>query len=247
MCWRETATILDFLRLLRARLARSKLGPLACRRPRIIGVQVPRLGGRVWLRSHSTDYGVLFEILGANAYRALDRVDHAQTILDLGANNGLVARWLLHRYPHARIVCVEPEPGNVDILRRNLAGFEHRAAVVAACIGDTERTVGLATTQGDWGYAMTDQPSGLTVPVVTMDRIIREHRLKRIDVMKCDIEGAEHEIFASARGWIGKIGFAVIECHDKHGEDLLPDGWEIVDRHGWWDRYGVETVAITPA
>lgn len=242
--WRETASPTDFVRLMRVRLANSKVGWLACPRPITAKVRVPVLGGDIWLRSHTSDVGVLCEQLAGHAYRALEDHDaDVRTIVDLGANTGLVARWLLARYPKARIVCVEPEPGNVDMLRRNLARFNGRAAIVPHCVGAIERTTRLESSTGEWGYAMTGDSGD--VEVTTMDRLVRNHDLDRIDVLKCDIEGAEREVFGDCAGWIDRVGFAVVECHGFQGEELLAPGWRLVERHGW-AAYDVETVALSP-
>jgi hypothetical protein len=56
-------------------------------------------------------------------------------------------------------------------------------------------------------------------------------------------------VFEDCAGWIDRVGFAVVECHDFPGEDILPDGWTISERHGW-AAMGIETVAlarVTPA
>jgi FkbM family methyltransferase len=240
--WRDTRTPLDFLRLMRVRLSLSKLGWLACPKPIVVQVDLESFGGPVWLRSHTTDISVLKEQLVSDGYRAIVRyASEPRTIVDLGANTGLVARWLAHRYPGARVICVEPEPNNLELLRRNADGAE----IVEACIGARERQVALATTTGSWGFSMTDEDDGET-PVITMDRLIAEHGLDRIDVLKCDIEGAEAELFEDAP-WMSRVGMAVVECHGFPAEEILPEGWRISEREGnpVFDRF--ETVTLLPA
>jgi FkbM family methyltransferase len=130
-------------------------------------------------------------------------------VIDLGANIGLSYRWLRSRYPRARFVCVEPDPGNLGLLRFN-AGED--CQVIAACIGGYERTVSLADDDGEWGYRMTDAGDG-TVPVLTMLSVLAQSGVGEIDVLKCDIEGAEAELFANCREWIGRVRTMVVECH----------------------------------
>jgi FkbM family methyltransferase len=241
---RETGSLRDFLKLMRVRLALSKgVGRLVCRRPILARVRVPSLGGDVWLRSHSSDIGVLAEQLVAGAYDAVrQHPGEVRTILDLGANTGLVARWLLTRFPDARIVCVEPEPGNAEVLRRNLSAVNGRAAVVAKCVGGTERRVSLATSSGEWGFAMTEGPGD--VEVTTMDRIIADHDLASIDLLKCDIEGAEREVFEASRSWIDTVRLAVVECHGFPASELLPT-WRVLE-HEKNPAYDTETVVLVP-
>jgi hypothetical protein len=150
---------------MRIRLSLSKLGPFTTPRPITTTIELRDLGP-VRLRSHSTDISVLSELLIGDEISALPNMPDATTVVDLGANIGLSYRWLRRRYPNASFVCVEPDPGNLEMLRRN-AGTD--CQVVAACVGGHERRVALTNGDGEWGYRMVDQ----------------------IDILKCDIEGAE--------------------------------------------------------
>jgi FkbM family methyltransferase len=145
-------------------------------------------------------------------------------IVDLGANIGLVDRWLLERYPEAEIVAVEPEPTNLEVLRTNVEGL--RVRVVGAAIGATERNVLLHTTTGEHGYTMVGDASPgsntVEVPVVRMDRVIGTG--DEIDLLKVDIEGAEAELFSDCAGWIHGVKLLLVECHGEYKvEDLLAD------------------------
>lgn len=206
-----------FLRIMRVRLSKSKVGWLVCPQPIEIRVTPTGFGGPVWLRSHTTDISVLGELVGSDAYGPLVRAmgtgdDRPRTIVDLGANTGLAARWIHASAPGARLVCVEPEPGNVAMLRRNLAE-EPTAVVVPACVGGRERLVSLATTNGEFGFAMHDDGEG-DVAVVTMERVLAEAGVDSVDILKCDIEGAELELFEDCSSWINGVRIAVVECHD---------------------------------
>jgi FkbM family methyltransferase len=240
--WRDARTPRDFLRLMQVRLSLSKVGWLVCPHRVVARVDMRSFGGPVWLRSHTTDISVLKEQLIGDAYGAIDR--HAETIgtvVDLGANTGLVARWLMHRHPAARMVCVEPDPGNLEVLERNVEGMP--AAVVRACIGATERRVSLTTNTGEWGYRMQDGSPNGAVSVVTMGNLIAEHGLHRIDVLKCDIEGAERELFANAP-WMDQVTMAVVECHGFPAEKVVPPGWRVAEREGNLKRPTFETVTL---
>src|SRR5580692_2650273 len=46
-----------------------------------------------------------------------------QTIIDAGANVGYVSVFLANKYPAARIIAVEMDPDNVEILRKNVRGY----------------------------------------------------------------------------------------------------------------------------
>jgi FkbM family methyltransferase len=193
---------------MRIRLSLSKLGPFTTPRPITTTIELRDLGP-VRLRSHSTDISVLSELLIGDEISALPNMPDATTVVDLGANIGLSYRWLRRRYPNASFVCVEPDPGNLEMLRRN-AGTD--CQVVAACVGGHERRVALTNGDGEWGYRMVDASDG-TVPVITIDRLLADQALDEIDILKCDIEGAELELFTDCRSWIRRVRAMVVECH----------------------------------
>jgi FkbM family methyltransferase len=212
---REATGLVDFWRVMRVRLSQSKLGPLVCPRPIVVDVGLRSLGRDVRLRSHTTDISVLGEVVIGRSYEvAADAAGDAQTVVDLGANIGLASRRLLERFPGARIVSVEPEPGNVAVLRHNLEAFADRASVIDACIAARARRVVLDRTTGrEDGYAMVDVASGADTDVVTMADVLTELGSDRIDLLKCDIEGAEAELFESSSEWISKVRILAVECH----------------------------------
>jgi FkbM family methyltransferase len=109
----------------------------------------------------------------------------------------------------------EPERGNLQILRRNLAEYGDQAAVIEAAVGGRERRVSLTTEHGEFGFRMVDldpvRENG-DVDVVIMETILAG-AAPTIDILKCDIEGAETEVFASCADWLPRVRLASVECH----------------------------------
>ncbi len=227
--WGESSSIADFLRIMRIRLAQSKAGPLACPTPCSVEVNLNDLGPGVHLRSHTTDISVLAELIVCDGYECI--VEHLKVeprvIIDLGANIGLAARWMLSRWPKANLVAVEPEPSNAVVLRKNLASLPQSTRIYEACIGATDRKAVLAGGAGEWGFQMMEADPSATqedvVEVITMDRILQNLDGGEIDLLKCDIEGTERELFATCADWINSVKLAVVECHDDFGVDDLAE------------------------
>jgi FkbM family methyltransferase len=213
--WHESKRIRDFIRVMRVRLSQSKVGPWVTPHPIVVAVDLRSLGDGIRLRSHTTDISVLAELVLGQSIGSLPAAPKAETVIDLGANTGLAYRWLRRRYPSARFVCVEPEPGNLKVLRANVASSDGSCKVIGACIGARERRVKLLAGDGEWGFRMADvdDPAAGDIYVTTMDRILAETGMVDIDVLKCDVEGAEAELFANCRSWIGRVRAMVVECH----------------------------------
>jgi FkbM family methyltransferase len=216
--WRASGSLRDFLTVLQVRLAQSKVGRLACPARRDVCVDLRDLGEDVHLRSHTTDISVLAELIVHDGYALV--LPHFEAppsrILDLGANIGLASRWFLARWPNARLAAVEPAAENFAVLRKNMAPFGDRARIFEACIGGERGHARLSMHGGAWEYRMSrdetsDDPS---VRVITMNDILNELGWPEIDLLKCDIEGAEAEVFAHCEAWIGRVRLAVVECHE---------------------------------
>jgi FkbM family methyltransferase len=219
----ETRSVYSLGRLMRIRLALSRVGPWACPQPCIRDVTLRSLGGPVRLRSHTTDISVLNELIVSNGYvAAAELIPSPATILDLGANTGLAARWFLNRWPHAQIVAVEPEPGNVEMLRANLASTS--AQVLPVAVGGWAREALLSTTHGEFSYTIVgaSNETAIKVPVETMATILKKTGVSEIGLLKADIEGAEDELFADCSDWIHRVRALVVECHNGYtAQDLL--------------------------
>ncbi len=78
---------------------------------------------------------------------------------------------------------------------------------------------------GAWGF-QTSQPDGELdeaqkllkkeqVDALTLEDVIREYSIDRIDLLKLDIEGSEVEVFASSSGWIDRVDAICVELHDR--------------------------------
>jgi FkbM family methyltransferase len=212
--WGECARPRDFVQLMRVRLSQSKVGRWVTPAPITVTVDLNTLGPRVTLRSHTTDISVLKELLVGDTYEPLPTDLEVETVVDLGANVGLSYRWLRARYPRARFVCVEPDPGNLEILRANVRAVDDQALIHGVCVGGRERRVALATTNGEWGFRMTDAGDpDHGIDVMTMDALLEDAGFDHIGVLKCDIEGAEAEVFADCSSWIDRVDAMSVECH----------------------------------
>jgi FkbM family methyltransferase len=213
--WHYSQRARDFALVMRIRLSQSKVGSWVTPEPIVVDVNLRYLGSRVRLRSHATDISVLAELAIGHSLTGLIAAPDAHTVVDLGANTGLAYRWLRAQYPSAQFVCVEPDPGNLEILRANVLASKGPCEIIPACIGARARRVNLATTDGAWGFHMVDvenSDDGDT-DVITMEELLSRSGIERISILKCDIEGAEAELFANCRSWINRVDSMVVECH----------------------------------
>jgi FkbM family methyltransferase len=173
------------------------------------------------LRLGTTDWLVLEEIFHKGEYTFVEKhVPRAARIVDLGANVGFSLRYWNRLFPKAKILAVEPDPENCRLCLSNAkaAGFEDRLTLVQACVGAHAREVQLVGTEA-WEYRMRDTQLGTrgTVEVIPFDELLGIHANGRdIDLLKCDIEGAEAELFGHCRAWIERVRNIAIELHPPY-------------------------------
>jgi len=147
---------------------------------------------------------------------------HPKTIIDAGANIGLTAIYFANKYPEAKIIALEPENSNYDLLKRNVEPYRNITPVHAALWNSNEIINLVDPGLGKYGFMTEDNEmsngalGGLLNPVQakTVDELIKEFRLEKIDILKIDIEGAEKEVFEDTSAWIEKIDTLIIELHD---------------------------------
>ena len=213
---RHFASTKDWLAFGCLRVARDR-GPLAG--VDRLWLRPAGFGRPVILRPGTTDYLVFREIFIDGEYDSLRRLPVVgfRTVLDLGANIGLFTRLALQLFEGARIAAVEPEARNADILSENVAAAadSERVSVIRACAAGIPRRVGLATGAGEWGFQMVDAQAGeagitaMRVP----DILDRAGFQGELDLLKCDVEGAEAEIFSNCSDWINRVRHIVVEIH----------------------------------
>lgn len=119
-------------------------------------------------------------------------------LIDVGANNGFYS--LLADHLGKPALAVEPDIGNLIILRRNVANAD--VEIHAVALSDREA---MTTLYGDGDMASFDarwQGVGKhfrqTVKTVTLDALLRDRWLGERLLIKVDVEGAEALVLAGA-------------------------------------------------
>ena len=126
-------------------------------------------------------------------------------VLDCGANVGVFTRVALAAGARL-VVAIEIAPENLECLRRNLEAEVKAGRVVIYPKGvwDKEDVLTLTVAPGNSPadtvvmHPPNSRP-GPQVPLTTIDKIVAELKLERVDFIKMDIEGAEQRALKGAR------------------------------------------------
>jgi FkbM family methyltransferase len=117
-------------------------------------------------------------------------------VLDGGAHVGVFVKTALDAGAE-KVIAIEPSPEAVECLRRNFAKQIDAGKVIVYPKGIWDEEKRLVLYHGDNGGAGDsfldpkehERPIA-DIPVTTVDRIVKELRLPRVDLIKADIKGA---------------------------------------------------------
>ena len=122
---------------------------------------------------------------------ALNPVRAGDIVLDAGGHLGESTLRALE-LGAARVVTFEPNPDNARALRKNLAMPIADGRVIVIEKGVYDRVGVLTFDRGaDSASGEFEEGSGDALPITTIDRVVAELQLARVDFIKMDIEGSE--------------------------------------------------------
>ena len=189
-----------------------------------ISLDMKFLGSNLSMRIDDSDIRVFKQIFVDNEYDSLNLPKVVDTIVDLGANIGLSALFFMKKYPDARIIAVEPDAVNFEIMKRNLEDYSSHVTLLNAAIWPSDGEVSLVEHDesneglGAWGYrteTLTEGAEG-SVSAISIPTLMKQSSINYIDILKVDIEGAEYELFEKGyESWLDKVGLIIIETHDR--------------------------------
>jgi len=101
-------------------------------KPRETIVYVSSIRRNIVLRGCTSDFDCFDKIFGQREYESPFPDINPMLIVDAGANIGIATVYYATRYPNTKIIAIEPEPDNFDMLTRNCAGLPNVALKRAA-------------------------------------------------------------------------------------------------------------------
>ncbi|MCB8961929.1 MAG: FkbM family methyltransferase [Ardenticatenales bacterium] len=154
----------------------------------------------------------------------LELLRHARVVFDVGANVGIYSLIAAVNDPQCSVHGFEPVPfiyayyarnvqaNKLQNLQPNQAAVTTKSGEITLYIPDSVQLPSDASTVE--GYREGVVPT--QVKAVSLDEYAAEHKLARVDLMKVDAEGAEHQVFAGAQTIMERDKPAII-CEILHG------------------------------
>ena len=138
-------------------------------------------------------------------------VSPGDVVLECGAHHGctaiLLSRWV---GSSGKVVCFEPMPANVEIIRKNIALNQlQNVTLVPAAVGESEGTV---TIDASSNAAVKNSRHGIHVPQTVVDAYASWNPT----VLKIDVEGFEHHVLRGATKVLATRPKIALELHPEH-------------------------------
>lgn len=160
-------------------------------------------------------------------------------ILDAGANIGLASAYLLSNFPQAEILCVEPGPENIVILKKNLKRFIADGQVSIyenAVTGESNKNLVIEKSfrdGRDWAISVNESSDSTGLKSVTVEQLMAENGWDKIDILKMDIEGSERFVFNQNAdvSFLKRVRILALEIHDEF--DIRDQIYELLRDKGF--------------
>lgn len=209
---------------------------------RRIRVTVPGYPGHIHLRDTVADCSIFWQCLVQRQYDTRRFPQHARLIecyeetlrqgetpliIDCGGNIGLAAVWFARIFPRAKIVSIEPDKNNLEMLRLNTEEFKERITIVEGGVWNKHGALKIVNPDSGSAafrveYSEIESPG--SIPAYTIDDLCKIGGANDPLVVKLDIEGAQANLFSSNTNWVGRPRLITLELDDW----LLP--WEGTSR-----------------
>ena len=167
------------------------------------------------------DESVCNEIFKLKEYRIADEaISNAKDpIIDVGAHAGFFTMYARALNPKIKIFAIEPELKNIEAFNAHIAinkisGVKLIAGALAGETGERK----LAVSSDSHNHKLIDEferdGESAKVHVFSFQDFCTQNKIKKISLMKLDIEGGEYEVFeAMSETDLAIVNYIVLEYH----------------------------------
>jgi FkbM family methyltransferase len=177
----------------------------------------------VWLRTYAGDIDIFYEIFWRKIYQLpLPYTKKMHTIIDLGSNIGLSALYFMNYYKPERLLCVEPEITNYNLLVQNINSGKLAKSFLPlnAAVTDLNGYTSL-NTKKDFKYniSVSEEMEDGEVATFNLETLLKKFDIHQVDLIKIDIEGSEKKVFSNSE-WLRHVHQLILEVHSPQDEEI---------------------------
>lgn len=182
------------------------------------------------LRSQSSDIMTFAEVIMSSEYApVIDLIKKegyaiSPLIIDAGANIGISTVLFKSYFPKARIICIEPDSENIELLQKNIhENHLDNCQVIQSGLWYKDCNLAISNDFRDglpWSIKVVEDEEG-GIRGLSITSLLQACLNQRIGLLKIDIEGSEFEIFKNQESVIPLLrqsDYIVIEIHEEFGK-----------------------------
>jgi FkbM family methyltransferase len=182
-----------------------------------VPIRVGGISHAIYVRPGTTDAAQIVHSCIRQIYGQFLPAGPVRFIVDAGANIGDSTVWYLNRFPEATVVAIEPDPENFRLLEKNCRPYGTRAILIQAALWHNDEDV-LRMVDSTMAIARSVSKAagynGAECRCISVAGLLKLSSSGQIDIFKCDIEGAELELFAyGSNEWLPRVRNIAIELH----------------------------------
>ena len=175
------------------------------------------------------------------------------TIFDVGAHVGNISLKYNELFPNSRVYSFEPFPESFKSLNQNTLQHKNIKPFnkgLGEYVGTSkfhsnihEQTNSILATHeegnSNWGNKnMLQTKEILDIELTTIDQIVEEEKIEKIDILKMDVQGAEYQVMAGAKktiekGMISLIYTEIITIPTYENQQELDEALKMFRQYGF--------------
>jgi FkbM family methyltransferase len=175
--------------------------------------------GEIFVRNRLEDFEVVNTVFCFHAYDVRRLGSFSGTVIDLGANIGISARYFLQFLPKAKVIAVEPSNKNCSIFEMNIGLRPDRDKVrlLQCAIGSKRGRGYLVADEAERYDSFTvaafkpDFEKGEPIEIAALSDLLVD--VREPVILKIDIEGAEDELLGARLSWSHSVVRIMVEFH----------------------------------
>lgn len=158
-------------------------------------------------------------------------VQDGWTVVDVGAGIGDYCLYAAHSNPKVKLYAFEPYPGSFSLLKKNLALNEiENVHTFQKAVWSRTGELGLDLASGEPLQISSQEKlnelqgaESISVEAVSLESLITAEKIKKIDLLKMDCEGAEYEIlFNTPEKTLQRVDRIIMEYHNLDQDHTHP-------------------------
>ena len=184
--------------------------------------------GLFYCRDRTFDLHIISDTYEYNVRKIIEKLSKkSKIIIDVEANIGKYSILASKSNPHAKVFAIEPEKENFEVLEKNkILNNCKNLELIKVALNDKNQKVKLYKAEvNKGGHSLKYSSNSRNFEIVEGKKFedIFTNKIKKVDLMKIDAEGAELEILKGTQKFLKekKIKNIIIELNDLETRKFL--------------------------